>query len=116
MIKPRSLALILSAALAAAHAYASHAYTTGRLIDATTDERLNQGTSFRRAIYTVQIGDIVYTVRGEKVKTNTKDIAKGMVVGDPVEASVDGSHVYLHTPTGKEIKTDILKRARAQNP
>jgi hypothetical protein len=50
------------------------------------------------------------------VKPNTKDITKGMIIGDPVDASVDGEHVYLHTPTGKELKTDIMKRARAQNP
>ena len=116
MIKPRSLVLILCTTLAAAQAYANHLYSSGRLLDATTDERLDKGTSFRRAIYTVQLGDIVYTVRGEKVKSNTKDITKGMIVGDPVDASVDGEHVYLHTPTGKDLKTDIMKRARAQNP
>jgi hypothetical protein len=117
MIKPRSLVLILCTALAAAPAFArNHLYTSGRLLDATTDERLDKGTSFRRAIYTVQLGDIVYTLQGEKVKPNTKDITKGMIVGDPVDASVDGEHVYLHTPSGKDIKTDIMKRARAQNP
>jgi hypothetical protein len=114
MIKPRSFAYILLGAVLATQAYASRVYTTGRLLDATTDERLKEGTSLRRAIYTVQVGDIVYTLQGEKVGTKTKDITKGLVVGDPVEASVDGEHVYLHTAGGKQIKTDIMKRARAQ--
>jgi hypothetical protein len=116
MIKPRSFLLILITALAGTQAYASRVYTTGRLLDATTDERLAKGTSLRRAIYTVQVNDIIYTLQGEKVKPNTKDITKGLIVGDPVEASVDGEHVYLHTAKGKQIKTDIMKRARAQNP
>ena len=63
-------------------------------------------------MYTVQVADMVYTVRGEKVKPHTRDYTRGMVIGDPVEARVEGEHVYLRTPKGKEIKTDILTRAR----
>ena len=93
-----------------------HAYTQGKLLDASVDERVKQGSTQARAIYVVQVADIVYTVRGEPVKPGTKDYTKGMIVGDPVEASVDGEHVFLRTPKGKEIKTNVLKRARAQTP
>ncbi len=93
-----------------------HAYTQGTLLDATVDERLHEGSTLARAIYVVQIADVVYTVQGERVSARTKDYTKGLIVGDPVEASVEGEHVFLRTPNGKDIKTNVLKRARAQRP
>ncbi len=93
-----------------------HAYTQGKLLDASVDERVKQGSTQARVIYVVQVADIVYTVQGEQVKAGTKDYTRGLIIGDPVQASVDGDHVYLRTEKGKEIKTNVLKRARAQTP
>ena len=93
-----------------------HAFVQGVLLDATVDEQVKKGSTLARAIYVVQVGNIAYTVRGERVKPGTKDYTKGLIVGDPVQASVQGEHVLLRTPKGKEIKTDVLKRARAQQP
>lgn len=95
---------------------ASHAFVTGKFLDATTDERLNEGTSFRRAMFTVQVGDIIYTLKGGRVSARAKDITHGLIVGDPVQVSVEGEHMYLLTPNGKDMKTDIMKRARPQVP
>ncbi len=114
----RGILLLLAALITYSHAglAAEHAFVQGVLLNATVDEQVKKGSTLARAIYVLQVGDIAYTVRGERVKTGTKDYTKGMIIGDPVQASVEGEHVFLRTPKGKEIKTDVLKRARAQRP
>lgn len=104
-----AMALFMISAIAFAK---SHAYKTGKLVNVTTDERLNDGTSFRRAILTVQVDGISYTLQGERVNAHTKDYANGLIIGDPIQASVEGSNVYLLKPDGKNMKTAILKRER----
>lgn len=113
----RKLLVVLVLVLCFGTSYAlagSHTFQTGKLIDVTTDERLNEGTSHRSAIFTVQIRDIVYTLKGERVSQRTKDYAKGLIVGDPVQAAVEGENVILLKPDGKDLKTSILKRERAK--
>jgi hypothetical protein len=93
---------------------ASHSFKTGKLLDVTTEEILMQGTSMRHAIFTVQIGDIVYTLQGKHlVYLKGRDYAEGLIVGDPVQVSIEGNEVFLLRPDGKELKTSILKRERA---
>jgi hypothetical protein len=94
---------------------AKHAFQTGKLIDVTTDERLAEGTSYRRAIFVVQIADIVYTLRGGRVSVRAKDYAQGLIVGDPVQVSIEDENVILLRPNGKELKASILKRERVQS-
>lgn len=89
-------------------------YQTGKLLSVTTDERLVEGTSQRWAIFTVQIGDLVYTARGERVRRGTTDFAQGLIIGDAVQVTVDGEDLILLKPDGKELKSKILKRERAQ--
>jgi len=105
------LAFCLGSSMAYAH---SHAFQTGKLISVTTDERLDEGTSYRRAIFIVQIGDIAYTLKGDRVNLRTKDYAQGLIVGDPVQVSVEDENVILQKPNGKDFKTSILKRERSQ--
>jgi len=93
---------------------ASHNFQTGKLINVTTDDRVYEGTSFSRAIFTVQIGDVIYTLKGERIRRRTKDYGEGLIVGDPVQASVEDQDVILRKPDGKDLKTSILKRERAQ--
>lgn len=111
--------LVLSgvALLAVGQALAwDHVFANGKLLDVSTEEHADAKHPQTHAVYTVQAGGMVYTVRGEKVKVHSKDYAKGLIIGDPVPVSVQGEHVYLQKPDGKEIKTEIIKRARAQNP
>lgn len=93
-------------------AFAAHVFQTGKLTNATTEETMKKGTSHRYAIYTVQIQDMVYTLRGGSLSPKAKDYTKGLIVGDPVQASVEGEHVILKKPNGKEMKTTVLKRER----
>jgi co-chaperonin GroES (HSP10) len=88
-------------------------FQTGKLVDISSDEKLNKGTSVGYAVYQVQIGDIVYFGQGEKLPKHPADAGHGLVVGDPVQAAVDGKDLILQRPDGKEIKTKIIKRQRA---
>ena len=82
----------------------SHTFQTGKLIDVTTDERFVEGTSQRHAIFVVQIGDIVYTLKGERLSPRAKDYAEGLIVRDSVQASVEGENVVLLKSNGKDLR------------
>jgi len=101
--------------LGASPAFAgSHTFQSGKLLDVSTDTRSNAQTTRTLAVFTVQIGDIVYTLDGGLVSLHAKDYARGFIVGDPIQASVEGDHVILLRPDGKNLKTTILKRTRAE--
>lgn len=107
--------VLLAFCLGSSMAYArDHSFQTGKLVNVTIDERVASGESDRRAIFIVQLGDIVYTLRGDRVKSKTKDYAKGLIIGDPVQVSLKGEDVILMKPDGKNFKTTILKRERIQ--
>jgi hypothetical protein len=89
-----------------------HEFQNGKLLDISYDERLEEGTTYRRAIYHVQVGDIVYLGRGERVKRHSGDPGHGLIIGDPVKAAIDGDNLILQRPDGKEIKAKIVKRER----
>jgi hypothetical protein len=88
-------------------------FQTGKLLDVSSDERFVEGTSFKYAIYQVQVGDVVYFGRGEKLHRRSGDPGHGLIVGDPVQAAIDGDSLILQRPDGKEIKTKIVKRQRS---
>lgn len=87
-------------------------FQTGKLTNATTEDTMKKGTTKRNVIFTVQVEGMIYTLRGGRVSPKAKDYTKGMIVGDPIQASVEGEHVILQRPDGKDIKTTVLKRER----
>jgi co-chaperonin GroES (HSP10) len=91
---------------------AHHEFQAGKLLDISSDERVEKGTTYKYAVYQVQVGDIVYFGRGEKVSKHPGDRGHGLIVGDPVQAAIDGTDLILQRPDGKEIKTKIIKRQR----
>jgi len=105
------LAVLLSSA--GMRAAPDHEFKTGKLVDISSEERVDKGTTHGYAVYKVQLGDIVYFGRGDKLPKHPKDEGHGMIVGDPVQAAIDGKDMILKLPDGKELKTRIIKRARA---
>jgi type IV secretory pathway VirB9-like protein len=84
-------------------------FQAGKLVSVTMDER------FGWAVFTVQVGDLVYTARGGRVRRHSGDLGQGLIVGDAVQIALDGSeHLILLKPDGKELSTTIIQRARAQ--
>jgi len=88
-------------------------YQDGKLVDVAYDDVLHSGSSQRHALYQVRLGDVIYSAEGDKVKSKN-DPAHGLIVGDNVRVALDGDHMYLRRPDGKDIKTVIVKRERAQ--
>jgi hypothetical protein len=93
----------------------THQFQVGKLLDISSDEQLIEGTTYKRAIYEVQIGGLLYFGRGERIRARSGDVGHGLVVGDPVQAAIDGDSLILQRPDGKEIKTKIIQRKRADS-
>ncbi|HEX4135332.1 MAG TPA: hypothetical protein VHY84_12030 [Bryobacteraceae bacterium] len=110
----RLFVFILATASVALNAAQSHDFKTGKLLDIGSSERVLEGTVYRSALFTVQIEDIIYTARGDRIRRGSGDVGKGLIVGDPVQVAIDGERLIFLLPNGKEMKTTITKRARAQ--
>jgi len=95
------------------HAGTHRDFQAGKLLDVSSDERLVEGTTVKHAVYEVQLGDIIYFARGERIHVHSGDLGHGLVVGDSVQAAIDGDNLILQRPDGKEIKTKIIQRKRA---
>jgi hypothetical protein len=110
------LSVIVCISLAAPYSSAGGAhrdFQSGKLLEVSSDERFVEGSSFRRAIYEVQVGDVVYFARGERLGRRSGDPGHGLIVGDSVQAALNGDNLILKRPDGKEIKAKIIKRQRA---
>jgi hypothetical protein len=107
-----TLTLILGSA---AHGATKHDFNPAKLLDIGSTERVVEGTVYRSALFTVQIADLVYTSRGARIMRWSKDVGQGLIVGDPVQVAIDGDSLIFLKPDGKEMKTTIIKRTRAQN-
>ena len=89
-------------------------YVAGKFLGVATEDQTTKKETIRTAVFTVQVGDLIYTARGEKVHPKTGDLAEGLFVNDPVQTLIDGEKLVLLKPDGKELKLKIIKRARAQ--
>jgi len=91
----------------------NHNFQTAKLLDIDTTVK-ERWANDRYAQFTIQVGDLVYTARGARVKYSQGDLGQGLIVGDPVQVAIQGKDLLLVKPNGKEMKTTIMKRARAQ--
>lgn len=114
MRKALTLTLALMFAILIGGASKPRDFKTGKLLDIGSSERVIDGTVYRRAELTVQVDDIIYTVRGDRIRRFTGDVGQGLIVGDPVKVAIDGGNLILLKPDGKEMKTTIVKRTRNQ--
>lgn len=95
-----------------AEAAEKSAYQSGKLIDmSSTESGAGAGRGQRIFCLAVETGDLSYTLRywpnwrGSYVPTD-------LVVGDPVEITVDKNHLYIKKANGGDLKTDIVRRER----
>jgi hypothetical protein len=91
-------------------------FQAGKLINITEKEETFNGTSLRRAIFIVQIGDLIYTAKGGIIRPHAGDVGQGLIIGDAVQAAVDGEDLILLKPDGKELRIKITKRERVVAP
>jgi hypothetical protein len=117
MRKAFTFALVVMLAMLLGGASKPRDFKTGKLLDIGSSERIIEESVYRSALFAVQIEDIVYTARGDRIKRGSGDVGKGMIVGDPVQVAIDGDHLIFLLPNGKEMETTITKRTRSvKNP
>jgi len=115
ILRHRVLAVLCVTGITAlALASKPHEFQNGKLLEVGSDERLVEGTTVVHAIYQVQVADVVYFARGERVSRHGGDPAHGLVIGDQVQVAIDGDSLILKRPDGKEIKAKIVRRQRAE--
>lgn len=102
-----------------------HDFQPAKLLDVATDTKLVDGTSVRHAIFVIQIDDVIYTTRGDRLGriknslltmaiTTSGDDGHDLIVGDPVQVFLHGDDLLIRKPNGKELKTKIVKKTRAR--
>jgi hypothetical protein len=89
-------------------------FQKGELLSITTGKGLDQDATHRWAIFTVQVGDVIYTASGKRIHHPTDDYSEGLNAGDKIQAAISGFELILLKPNGGELKTRIIKRERAQ--
>jgi hypothetical protein len=104
---------ILAFSTSLVRAQIAKGYVTGTLVNVeeSTDDTLNKGTTLRSSFenYTVRIGDMTYTAYcAEKLITSHCD--SNFVIGGPVQARVEGEHLYIVRSNGKEQKAKIFRK------
>ena len=120
------LAILLILSVLCSTALAGATYQAGRLIS-VTDSRSNRaiGNSQNGSVVTVidveyrlsvEVGEMVY-VGSYWPRTIWSYSPTDFIVNDPVQVKIDGKHMYLKRPDGKELKTTVLQRIRTKpNP
>jgi hypothetical protein len=61
----------------------------------------------------VQLGDMVY-VGSYWPRTRWSYSPTDFIVNDPVQVKIEGKHMYVKRPDGKELKTTVIQRVRAE--
>ena len=89
-------------------------FQKGELLSITSGKGLDENATHRWAIFTVQIGDVIYTGSGKRIHHSRDDYSEGLNPGDKVQAAISGFEMILIKPNGGELKTKIIKRERAQ--
>jgi hypothetical protein len=89
-------------------------FQSAQLLSITSTKGLDNVATHRFAIFTVQIGDVIYTASGKRIKHPTDDYQEGLNAGDAIQAAISGNDLILRKPNRGELKTKIIRRARAQ--
>jgi hypothetical protein len=103
---------------------AQRAYQTGKLLDVTSQPYTKEipnlnapGSNIPVQMHennlSVQVGDVIYVGQCEEKPHFSSCRPGNWIVGDPVEVRFEKDSMYIKIGTGGELKTQIVKRARA---
>jgi hypothetical protein len=109
----RSCKVLLLVALTLS-AQTKREFQKGELLSITSGKGLDDHANHRWAMFTVQVGDVIYTASGKRIRHPRDDYSEGLNAGDKVQAAVSGFELLLIKPDGGELKTKIVKRERVQ--
>ena len=110
----KALLAIFLAVTTATTFQAATSFQSGEVLSVTAARGLDGVATHRFAIFTIQIGDVIYTGSGKRIKHSADDYQEGLNAGDTIRAAVSGDDLILRKPNGGEFKTKIVKRVRAQ--
>jgi len=83
---------------------------TGELLSIVVAKGLDGVASHRWSVFTVQVGNLIYTGTGNRIRHPLDDYNEGYNAGDAVRAEIRGNEMTIKKPGGKTIKTKIMKR------
>lgn len=119
LICAAALFLVTSCSLA----LAGPAYQTGKLVS-ITDSSSNRAVGNAQSGSVVTVTDVEYRLSVEIEdmvyvgsywpRTCWSYSPTDFVVNDPVQVKVDGKHMYIKRPGGKELKTTLIQRIRKE--
>ena len=89
-------------------------FQAAQILSVTSGKGQDNVATHRWAIFTVQIGDIIYTGSGKRIHHQSDDYSEGFSAGEAVSAAIDGDEMTVRKANGKELKTKIIKKVRAE--
>jgi hypothetical protein len=89
-------------------------FQQGQVLSITSGKGLDQNITHRWAVFAVQIGNVIYSGSGKRIRHPSDDYSEGLHDGEAVRAAVSGGELILVKPDGKELKTKIIKRELAE--
>ncbi len=95
------------------HAAADSGFQSAEVLSITSGKDLDNVATHRWAIFTIQIGDVIYTGSGKRIKHPTDDYQEGLSIDETIQAAIRGNDMILRKPDGGEVKTKIIKRVHA---
>jgi hypothetical protein len=112
----RKLLLVMALACAIPSAIRADKGATpnGEVLSITIGKGLDGVENHRFALIAVQIGDVIYTGDAGRIHHPLDDYTHGFTAGDHVLTEVRGEELTLKKPGGKELKTKIIKKVRAE--
>jgi hypothetical protein len=89
-------------------------FQKGEVLSITSGKGLDHNITHRWAVFAVQIGNVIYSGSGKRIRHATDDYSEGLHDGDAIRAAVSGNELILLKPDGKELRTRIIKRELAE--
>lgn len=89
-------------------------FQKGEVLSITSGKGLDHNITHRWAVFAIQIGNVIYSGSGKRIRHPTDDYSEGLHDGDAIRAAVSGNEMILLKPDGKELRTRIIKRELAE--
>ena len=112
-IRATSLCLFVVAVVTGTAGAEKQEPAEGELLSIIVVKGLDGVASHRWSVFTVQVGDIIYTGSGKRVRHPLDDYNEGFKPGDKVRAEIRGNDMTIKKPGVRALKTKIMKRLSA---
>lgn len=105
--------LVFLAATTGSVSAAKQELPAGEVLSIIVVKGLDGVSSHRWSVFTVQVGNVIYTGSGKRIHHPLDDYSEGFNAGDAVQAEIRGTDMIIKKPGGKTLKTKIMKKVPA---